>query len=115
MRNSADCDEFMTRSDNIATGGPISECIHDKSKRHFESIRQYCRAMEQMTIVRAGEVVRRGANVTVRFDVRSTVVDTVSACVHIDARIKFEARNVSSESVIEGIARDALLAVLDPA
>lgn len=71
--------------------------------------------MQQMTIRRRGEKIQNGDTVTVLFEVQSVVSKSIEAGVLINASVTFEVTDKESESDLDLIARDALLAVLDPA
>lgn len=71
--------------------------------------------MQQMTIRRRGEKIQSGDTVTVLFEVQSVVSKSIKAGVLINASVTFEVTDKESESDLYLIARDALLAVLDPA
>ena len=74
----------------------------------------YSRAMEKMTICKKGDVIQSDNEFTFSFEVQSVTDDWLKARIQMNASIRFAVSDVIGIADIEDIARNALLAVLDP-
>lgn len=68
-----------------------------------------------MTIQRNGDLHRANGKVTQRYEVNASVRGSTRALVQLQATVTLDIDTIFDDSEAEELARDALLAVLDPA
>lgn len=77
--------------------------------------RSQTHTMEKMSIQRNGDLLRANGKVTLRYEVNCAVRGPVGALVQLQATVTLNTDTIGDNAKVEELARDALLAVLDPA